>query len=149
MYIFSNTPHRWTDTQGCGVGLADTKLSPLTSHSLIQKPKKLKCPPKTTMTLLVSLASYMLASLHLHIYNNNTSTLYHLTWEFEKPFLISFITLCFIQPKIKEPFTAKNKSNWTAKTSKSSVQLKSKDHSNESSHWILSSGGVDTELIYV
>ena len=84
------------------MGLADTKLSPLTSHSLIQKPKKLKCPPKTTMTLLVSLASYMLASLHLHIYNNNTSTLYHLTWEFEKPFIISFITLRFIQPKINE-----------------------------------------------
>ena len=23
---FSNTPHWWTDTQGCGAGLADAKL---------------------------------------------------------------------------------------------------------------------------
>ena len=60
------------------------------------------------MTLLVSLASYMLASLHLHIYNNNTSTLYHLTWEFEKPFIISFITLRFIQPKINELLFCQN-----------------------------------------
>ena len=25
---FSNTPHQWTDTQGCGAGLADAKLNP-------------------------------------------------------------------------------------------------------------------------
>ena len=62
------------------------------------------------MTLLVSLASYILASLHSHtshttyIYNNNTSSLYHLTWEFKKPFIISFIMFCFIQPKIKTIF---------------------------------------------
>ena len=28
----------------------------------------------------------------------------HLAWEFEKPFIISFITLRFIQPKINELF---------------------------------------------
>ena len=63
------------------------------------------------MTLLVSLASYipsLLTFAHFsrftHIYNNNTSTLYHLAWEFEKPFIISFITLPFIQPKINELF---------------------------------------------
>ena len=28
IYLFSNTPHQWTDTQGCGAGLADAKLSP-------------------------------------------------------------------------------------------------------------------------
>ena len=58
------------------------------------------------MTLLVSLASYILAILtfaHLtHIYNNNTVSLYHLTWEFYKLFIISFIMLCFIQLKINE-----------------------------------------------
>ena len=31
---FSNTPHRWTDTQGCGVGLADVKLSPFIDITL-------------------------------------------------------------------------------------------------------------------
>ena len=31
---FSNTPHRWTDTQGCGVGLADVKLSPFIDTTL-------------------------------------------------------------------------------------------------------------------
>ena len=59
------------------------------------------------MTLLVSLASYILTSVltfahFTHIYNNNTSTHYHLAWKFEKPFIISFITLCFIQLKINE-----------------------------------------------
>ena len=62
------------------------------------------------MTLLVSLASYVYTSIltfahfsrFTHIYNNNTSTHYHLAWEFEKPFIISFITLRFIQPKINE-----------------------------------------------
>ena len=59
------------------------------------------------MTLLVSLASHILNVLTFahfscfrHIYNNNTSTLYHLAWEFEKPFIISFVRLRFIQPKI-------------------------------------------------
>ena len=59
------------------------------------------------MTLLVSLASYILASLHLHtshaiahIHNNCSFSLHHLTWEFKKPVTISFITLRFIQPKI-------------------------------------------------
>ena len=42
------------------------------------------------MTLLVSLASYsVLTFAHFshftHIYDNNTSTLYHLALEFEKP----------------------------------------------------------------
>ena len=106
--MFSNTPHWWTATQGCGAGLAEaiSLAHLLTSHSLIQKPQKLKCPPKTTMTLLVSLASYILASLHLHtshashIFTITTLPHYHLAWEFEKPFIISFITLPFIQPKI-------------------------------------------------
>ena len=31
---FSNSPHRWTDTQGCGVGLADVKLSPFIDITL-------------------------------------------------------------------------------------------------------------------
>ena len=66
----------------------------LTSHSLMQKPKKLKCPPKTTMTLLVSLTSYVLASLHSHTSHVShiftITTLPHLAWEFEKPFIISF-----------------------------------------------------------
>ena len=84
-----------SDTQGCGTSLQTQSLAHLlTSHSLIQKPKKLKCPPKTAMTLLVSLASYIVFfsvltfahfSCFTHIYNNNTSTLYHhsfthLTW---------------------------------------------------------------------
>ena len=53
------------------------------------------------MTLLVSLASYILAFLHSHtahashIYNNNTFTLYHLAWELKKSFIISFITHSF------------------------------------------------------
>ena len=60
------------------------------------------------MTLLVSLASYILASLHshtTHIYNNNTFTHYCLACEFKKPFIISFITLRFIQLKINELLT--------------------------------------------
>ena len=63
------------------------------------------------MTLLVSLASYILSVLTFahfshftHIYNNETSTLYHFAWEFKKPFIISFITLHFIQLKINELF---------------------------------------------
>ena len=31
---FSDTPHRWTDTQGYGAGLADTKLSPFIDITL-------------------------------------------------------------------------------------------------------------------
>ena len=34
VHDFSNTPHRWTDTQGCGVGLADVKLSPFIDITL-------------------------------------------------------------------------------------------------------------------
>ena len=60
------------------------------------------------MALLVSLASYYRPYIHTllmtyftHIYNNNTPHS-HLAWESKKPFIISFITLCFIQPKINE-----------------------------------------------
>ena len=57
------------------------------------------------MTLLVSLTTYILASLHSHTSHISRITTLphsHLAWEFEKPFIISFITLRFIQPKIKE-----------------------------------------------
>ena len=38
--VFSNTPHRWTDTQGCGLGLADVKLSPFIDITLFGKHKR-------------------------------------------------------------------------------------------------------------
>ena len=49
---FSNTPHWWTDTQGCGAGLLDAKLRPFKWHHTrwYRNLKKLKCPPKTTVT---------------------------------------------------------------------------------------------------
>ena len=34
VWDFSNTPHRWTDTQSCSVGLADVKLSPFIDITL-------------------------------------------------------------------------------------------------------------------
>ena len=79
----------------------------LTLHSLIQKPKKLKCPPKTTMTLLVSLVSYILATLHLH-----TSHTSHIFTIITLPHSIISLgnsenhlsSLRFIQPKINELF---------------------------------------------
>ena len=63
------------------------------------------------MTLLVSLASYILVSLHLHTFHAShiftITTLHTLSSRlgFEKPFIISFITLRFIQPKINELFS--------------------------------------------
>ena len=96
-------------TQGCGAGLADAKLSPFISITLFDTLKwKLKCLPNTIMTLLVSLASYILVSLHSHtshashIFTITTLPHYHLAWKFEKPFMISFIMLRFIQLKINE-----------------------------------------------
>ena len=62
------------------------------------------------MTLLVSLASYILTFTHFtHIYNNHTFALYHLAWQLETPFIISFITFCFIQLKINELFLSNGK----------------------------------------
>ena len=55
-----------------------------------------------TCILYTSILTFAHFSRFTHIYNNNTSTLYHLAWEFKKPFIISFITLRFIQPKISE-----------------------------------------------
>ena len=52
-------------------------------------------------TIVLTFAHF---SRFTHIYNDNTSTHYHLAWEFEKWFFISFITLRFIQPKINELF---------------------------------------------
>ena len=40
--LFSNTPHQWTDTQGCGVGLADVKLSPFIDITLFDTQTKEK-----------------------------------------------------------------------------------------------------------
>ena len=39
-------------------------------------------------------------SCFTHIYNNNSFSHYHFTWEFKKPFIISFVRFHFIQPKI-------------------------------------------------
>ena len=50
--------------------------------------------------LYTSILAFAYFSCYTHIYNNNTFTLYHLAWEFEKPFIISFTALRFIQPKI-------------------------------------------------
>ena len=92
---FLNTPYWWTDTQGCGVGLADAQLSPSIDITLFwyTNLKNVHLRPQ------VSLASYILVSLHLHtshvshIFTVATLPHYHLAWEF------SFIMLCFIQPK--------------------------------------------------
>ena len=61
------------------------------------------------MTLLVSPTTYILASLHSHTSHTShisritTLPHTHLAWEFEKPFIISFInTPRFIQLKINE-----------------------------------------------
>ena len=60
------------------------------------------------MTLLVTLASYILASLHLHtfyvshIYNNTIHLVYHLSWEFEKPFMYHPFHYVSLQLKITE-----------------------------------------------
>ena len=43
-----------------------------------------------------------------HIYNNHPFSLYHLAWEFQKPFIISLICLiCFIRPKINELYISR------------------------------------------
>ena len=52
-----------------------------------------------TCILYTSILTFAHPSCFTHVYNN-TFSLYHFTWEFKKPFLISFITLHFIQPKI-------------------------------------------------
>ena len=71
-----------TDELTHKVCLADTKLSPFIDITLFDtETKKLKCPPKTTMTLYYySLTCILYTSVltfaHIsHIYNNNTSTL--------------------------------------------------------------------------
>ena len=101
-----------TDTQGYRAGLADAMLSHLmTSHILIQKlTNQSVCfirihhnnSPSLTCILYTSILTFTHFSCFKHIYNNYTFTVYHLAWEFKKPFIISFIMLCFIQLKINE-----------------------------------------------
>ena len=99
-----------TDTQGYRAGLADAMLSHLmTSHILIQKlTNQSVCfirirhnnSPSLTCILYTSILTFTHFSRFKHIYNNYTFSLYHITYEFKKPFIISFIMLCFIQLKI-------------------------------------------------
>ena len=83
------------------------------------------------MTLLVSPTTYILASLHSH--TSHTSTLSHLAWEFEKPFIISFITLHFIQPKINEL----SSQLWSNKVAAKKAQKKILMLQQDSSPWPL------------
>ena len=102
-----------SDTQGCSVGLADAKLCPFNDITLFDtktlRTKVSASQVQTSMTLLVTLASYILASLcscsshTLHVFT--ITTLSHLRiQETKKPFIISFIVLCFIQLKINKLF---------------------------------------------
>ena len=96
---FFNSPHHknWHTRLWCGSSRHKALAHLLTSHSLILR----NLVHKTTMTLLVSLASYMTSVLTFthfsnftHIYNNYMFSLYHLTWESKKPCIISSIMLC-------------------------------------------------------
>ena len=86
--------------QGCSVGLADAKLSPFNDITLFDtktlRTKVSASQVQTSMTLLVTLASYILASLcscsahtFARIYNNYTFSL-------ENPRNhLSSLSLCF------------------------------------------------------
>ena len=70
--------------------------------------------PSLTCILYTSvLNTYTHFSQSSHIFTiTNTFTLYYLAWKFKKPFIISFITLHFIQPKINELFIVLLSEKW-------------------------------------
>ena len=77
------------------------------SHSLIQKIVWFisidhNDSLSLTCILYISILTFTHFSHFTHIYNNYIFSLYQLAWEFKKLFVISFITLCFIRPKINE-----------------------------------------------
>ena len=96
-----------TDTQGYRAGLADAMLSHLMkSHIVIQKlTNQSVCFIRSlTCILYTSILTFTHFSRFKHIYNNYTFSLYHITYEFKKPFIISFTVIHFIQLNINELF---------------------------------------------